>query len=166
MAIVKAIHSSPLDLEQPHVTVGSYTHSPLCKCVFQSSTVDFMSTCDIKQEMQRESDEYRHGDTLMCFMCYSKYLLFLSFHFSTHPCLPPSYSILHVISVLTVNHLPPLLFTHPLLLSYHRFSLPLLPLSNSLHPSSSLSCSLAGLIPAASIRGFMTSLSNSLEYET
>lgn len=89
MAIVKAIHSSPLDLEQPHVTVGSYTHSPLCKCVFQSSTMDFMSTCDIKQEMQRESDEYRHGDTLMCFMCYSKYLLFFILPF-LHPSLPPT----------------------------------------------------------------------------
>lgn len=56
MAIVKAIHSSPLGLEyNPHVTAGLYTHTPLCKCVFQSSIVHFMSTSDIKQETQWDS---------------------------------------------------------------------------------------------------------------
>lgn len=78
-------------------------------------------------------------------------------HFLIPSCLPPFFSILHVISVLTVNHLPPLLFTH-LLLSLHLFSLPLLSLSNSHHPPSSLSSLhgffLAGLIPAAHTRGF------------
>lgn len=48
MAIVKAIHSSPLDLEYPHVTVSLHTDMPLCKCVFQSFMVDFMCACDKK----------------------------------------------------------------------------------------------------------------------
>lgn len=51
MAIVKAIHSSPLDIEHPCVTASLHTSHCVGVCVFQS----FMHTCHINLEIQRET---------------------------------------------------------------------------------------------------------------
>lgn len=124
MAIVKAIHSSPLDLEYPHVTVGFYTHSPLCRHVcFRALrwTSSERNRLDKTKQKYEYKYEYSHEHQLV--FSYIDVNIFSLICPFPHPCLPPSYSILHAISVLTENLLPTLMFTYLLLLSYHPFSL-------------------------------------------